>query len=318
MCFHVKTFVFLVAVVLATGVRANAAEALAMRAQTLGLQAGWNAVFLEVDPANPEPEAVFDGTPVDIAASFFERTASAQFVVNPEANIHKRAGWGVWYGPDRPDQFLSTLHSISGQRAYLLHATEDYVWEVEGYVVRLDMQWRPDAFNLVGFTVAAQGPPSFGEFFGGSSAHSGSAIYRLENNAWRRVVDPAAESMRSGEAFWIYCAGGSTYQGPLGVDMAVQQGPVLRRTPGEIVLRNDTWHPLTPKIEHVAAQGEPVPMSLVMQGVRGGEAIVRSFSAPLPAGPWVQDLPPIEAGQGLRIPMEALGKRSGTPARYRC
>lgn len=277
----------------------------ATRSQVITLRAGWNAVFLEVDPLEPEPDQVFAGLPVDIAAGYFARTASAQYVTNPEANIFKRAGWGVWYGPGRADGFLSTLHAISGQRAYLLHATEGCVWQVRGAVVRLAVRWQPDAFNLVGFSVARQGGPTFAEFFGGSRAHSHNRVYRLEDDAWRRVTDPTAESLRSGEAFWIYCDGSSSYQGPLRVEPPVQQGVVLLRKPGEVVLRNDSGHPLTATVEHVPAEGPPVPLSLVMSGVRGSDGMIGRISAPMPAGAWVQALPPIEAGGGLRLPMEA-------------
>lgn len=275
------------------------------RSQVLMLHAGWNAVFLEVDPVDPVPDHVFAGLPVDIVAGFFARTASAQYMTNPDANIFKRAGWGVWYAGDRPDAFLSTLHAISGQRAYLLHATDDCVWQVTGAVMRLARQWQPDAFNLVGFPVARQGGPSFREFFAGSRAFNHNRIYRLEDDAWRRVTDPTAESMRSGEAFWIYCYGSSDYQGPLRVEPPVQQGVVLLRKPEEVVLRNDSGHPLTATVEHVLAVGPPVPVSLVMNGVRGEDGLIGRVVAPLPAGPWVQPLPPIEAGQGLRLPIEA-------------
>ncbi|MCP5515626.1 MAG: hypothetical protein H7A45_00030 [Verrucomicrobiales bacterium] len=302
----------LISRLVALGVAATAAATVSgaddppvRRSQVLTLHAGWNAVFLEVDPVNPEPDQVFAGLPVDIAAGFFARTASAQYVTNPDANIFRRAGWGVWYGPGRPDSFLSTLHAISGQRAYLVHATDPCVWQVTGSVVRLAVRWQPDAYNLVGFAVARQGSPTFAEFFSGSRAHALNRIYRLENDAWRRVTDPTAETMRSGEAFWVYCDGSSDYQGPLRVEPPVQQGVVLLRRPEELVLRNDLGHPLTPTVELVPAEGPAVPLSLVMSGVRGAEGLVGEVSAPLPAGPWVQPLPAIEAGQGIRLPFEA-------------
>lgn len=305
MNFRIRVLSGLAAALVVSVAALGADDSPVLRSQVLALHRGWNAVFLEVDPLNPEPGQVFAGLPVDIAAGFYARTASAQYVTNPDANMYKRAGWGVWYGPDRADGFLSTLHAISGQRAYLLHATDDCIWEVTGNVVRLTTRWQPDAFNLVGFPVASRGGPTFAEFFGGSRAHAHNRIYVLENDVWRRVNDPTAESMRSGEAFWIYCDGSSSYQGPLRIEPPVQQGVVLLRGPAELVLRNDSGHPLTATVEHVPADGPPVPMSLVMSGVRGSQGLVQQISAPLPAGPWVQPLPPIEAGEGLRLPIEA-------------
>ena len=300
-----KTLSEIVGFVLAFVLGVSAADPAATRTQTVDLKAGWNAVFLEVEPANPEPAAVFAGTPVDMAASFFARAGSAQYITDPAANLYKRAGWGVWYAPERPDAFLSTLHAVHGQRGYLVHALADLVWPVQGQVVRLPYRWEPNAFNLTGFPVARQGAPTFAQYFQGSKAHRHNRIYRLEGGSWRRVLDPSAEAMRSGEAFWIFCDGASTYQGPLRVQTPIERALFLGRAVGDVVLRNESTHPLTPTMEHVAAEGDPVPLSIVLQGVRGGGALRSELAAPKPAGAWVQTLPPIEAGEGIRVPLEA-------------
>src|SRR5262245_12293010 len=93
----------------------------ATRSQQVLLKKGWNAVFLEVDPADPAPTTVFARTPVDIAASFYAPASSAQFVSNPSVDLFKMAGWGVWYAENRPDAFLKTLHAVNGRQAYLVH-----------------------------------------------------------------------------------------------------------------------------------------------------------------------------------------------------
>src|SRR5688572_29971355 len=77
---------------------AFAADAPAMkRTQTVSLTAGWNAVFLEVEPMDTAPGKVFSGLPVDIAAAYFPPEAPTQFVTNPGAQLFKGLGWGVWY-----------------------------------------------------------------------------------------------------------------------------------------------------------------------------------------------------------------------------
>jgi hypothetical protein len=146
-------------------------------------------------------------------------------------------------------------------------------------------------------------PPTFGQFFAGSAAHRHNRLYRLVDGSWKRVSDPSSESMRSGEAFWIYSDGRSDYQGPLRVDTLARQGLVLGERPGELVLRNLASHPLQPKIHHLAAQGEPVPLAFVVQVTGDPRSLARRAPMAKPSGPWLQEMPPLEAGASVRVPM---------------
>lgn len=274
------------------------------RTQTIQLHQGWNAVFLEVYPPALAPAEVFANTPVDVAASYYPPSSSAQFMTQPGVDLFKQAGWGVWYAEHRPDAFLKTLHSILGQQAYLLYAKSDYTWTVTGEVVPSDIRWQPDSYNFVGFSVRTQGAPTFAQFFAGSRAHNHNRIYRLVNGTWRRVSAPDAETMRAGEAFWIYSTGGSSYQGPLRVETLTRQGLVLGSSSGAVTLRNLTDQPVTPTLEHVASGENPVPMSLVIQMVGDPAASVKYVSTPQPDGSWTQPLPPLEAGTAIRVPLE--------------
>ncbi len=275
------------------------------RTQVIAMQAGWNAVFLEVHPLDGDPTTVFGSLPVDIVASYFERSTVAQFVVNPDADLYRRAGWGVWYAAERPDAFLRTLHGVHGEQAYLIHARSAFTWRVTGLVTAPEVQWQADAFNLVGFSVDAQAAPTFAQFFAGSNAHSHNRLYRLTDGIWRRVLDPDAEAMRSGEAFWIYCAGASRYQGPLEVKTTTRRGVVLGSAADTVILRNRCNHPVTPTVAHVVAGLNPVPLSLVVQAYGDDFGQWRSVAVPQTEASWVQALPPLEAGQAIQVPLEA-------------
>jgi hypothetical protein len=229
----------------------------ATRQQTVQLRKGWNAVFLEVAPQDPEPAKVFAGTPVDIAAAFSGPLTSAQFMTDPGANLFRLAGWSVWYADSRPDAFLKSLHAINGQQGYLIHAKDDFAWTVSGQVLPPLVRWQADAFNFVGFSVAPVSGPTFARFFESSPAHNHNRIYRLENGTWRQVANPAAEVMRSGEAFWIHCAGASTYQGPLQVETTSRTGVALGTAKDAVVLRNKTAHPVGVTMEHVVTTANP-------------------------------------------------------------
>lgn len=296
----------LMAASLALGTGLGAEEAaLALRTQTMRLEPGWNAVYLEVYPSEAEPGRVFAGLPVDVVASFYERPVAAQFMTDPGADLFRKAGWGVWYAEDRPDAFLKSLHAIHGQQAYLVHATRGFVWQVTGAVVVSEVAWTPHAYNLVGFAVDAQSPPTFAQFFDGSPAHRHDRIFRLLDGVWRRVTAPGAERMRSGEAFWIYCQGASNYRGPLAVETRTRQGVLVGQGAVPVTLRNRTSFPVVPVFEHVPSGGPAVPLSLVVRALGEGQGEMRSVAVPRPEGAWSFELPALEAGQSLQVPLEA-------------
>ena len=294
-------------ILLAAGSRAGAAEdgPSMRRTQTIPVTAGWNAVFLEVEPMDVEPGAVFKNLPVDIAAAYFPHEAPTQFVTNPGTQLFKGLGWGVWYAEDRPDAFLKTLNAIYGQQAYLIHTTRAFEWKVDGLVSLPKVRWQPESFNLTGFGVKAQGGPTFAEFFAGSPAHKGQAIYRLVNDVWKKVVSPSAEAMRSGEAFWIFSKGGSDFQGPLSVETALGASMLELTSQDALILRNHTDHPVTPHLEHVALDARPVPLSINVRVLGDPENAVKSAAAEKPATSWQQEMPPMEAGGRLGIPFTA-------------
>ena len=282
----------------------STARADVTRTQTIQLRRGWNAVFLEVFPSNSAPAKVFANIPVDIVASFQGKSTPAQFMNHPTADLYKDRDWGVWYSSRRPDAFLSTLHAIYGQQSYLVHAREDYSWAVSGAVRPLETRWEANAFNFVGFSVSTSGAPTFAQFFAGSPAHRHNKLYRLTDGVWRRVLDPSAEAMRSGEAFWILCEGNSKYQGPLTVETTSRYGVFLVSGSDAVTLRNQLDHPITPTVHHVPSGAESVPLSLVIQVIGDPTAPVQRVAVPRPAGAWSEVLPPLEQSGKISIPLE--------------
>lgn len=293
--------ILLVALALvAPGIRADT-----VRTQTVPLKAGWNAVFFEVEPADSAPNKVMAGIPVDIVASFYDPGVAPQYVSNPGRNLFKEAGWGTWYAESRPDAFLKSLYALYGQRAYLIHATNDCTLSMTGTVAPANVRWTPNAYNLVGFSVSTSAPPTFDQFFSGAPALNHNKIYRLVNGAWRQVSDPTAETLRAGEAFWILCSGSTTYQGPLRVETTASTGLVLGSGGDAIVLRNETSHPVIPTLAHVASGSNAVPVMFVVQVVGATSSAIQNMGVPKSAGNWSQNLPALEAGGSLRIPLEA-------------
>jgi hypothetical protein len=277
------------------------------RTQEIALHQGWNAVYLEVDPANDAPASVFSGLPVDKVATLFKNPGNQQFVTDPGIDLTKAQGWGVWYAPELPEAFLKSLDAIDGNRAYLIHAKSDCQWRPSGRVTGDAVTWQPDAFNFTGSPVATVGGPTFAQFFAGSKAHKNQAIYRLVNGRWKQVLQPTAETMRSGEAFWIYCKGSSDYQGPLRAEVS-GLGLALGQGPADLTLRNEAPHPLTPTIHHVPGDASPLPLSILIKTYGDPNAPVKTVPANLPAAAWQQALPPLEVAGAIAIPFEC---RSG-------
>jgi len=231
-----------------------------LRTQTLQLQRGWNAVYLEVIPTNPSPASVFAGTPVSIAATFLGTETTVQFIRDPSAIGWKKEGWGVWYAAGRPDSFLSTLHAVGGNRAYLIQADRDFTLRVEGLVELSRVVWKADSYNFIGFSLEPESPPTFEKFFGGSKAHRNSRIFRLVSDHWSLVTNPTGTVMRAGEAFWVECKGGSDFQGPLRVKSP--DGNRLsfgERTGTDLILANESRDPAAVQVETIGT-GEGIPL----------------------------------------------------------
>lgn len=230
--------------------------------QILPLQAGWNAVFLEVAPGDATPSAVFAGTPVDIVARYFPRPSSVQYISDPADGPWNEPGWGVWYAPTRPEAIVSSLYAIHGNRAYLVHAASACTWRVAGTVAVHRPRWQADSFNLVGFGLAANTPPTFGAFFAGAQGRIGDRIYRLVDDRWQPVTALDTARMQPGEAYWIYCRGQTAYAGPLELDLPgngrVDFGSVT--TEVRIGLRNHQTTPMRITLAPVASSGA-VPLS---------------------------------------------------------
>ncbi len=214
--FSTASMVFL-ATCLSPGLMAAEAPVLPTRTQVIELHQGWNAVWLEVEPLDLSADVVFAGTAVDVCARFFRPAQTLEFIKDPSEKPFNQEGWGVWYAPAREDALVKTLEHVNGQAAYLIHATQAATWSVTGSVRFKAAEWKHGAFTLAGFSVDAAHPPTFAEFFAGSGGTVGSQIFRLIEGRWQRVL--GTETMRSGEACWIYAEGDSHYQGPLTVDL---------------------------------------------------------------------------------------------------
>ncbi len=194
--------------------------------QTITLNPGWNAVFLEVDPVSSACADVFSGvTHLESVWTWNPDNSTVEFIQDPNLLTPDMPQW-LGYFPE--NAILTNLHAIYGERVYLikLGGSQDVQWQVTGEPRLPRIKWQQDSFNLVGFHLDPGNEPFFESFFSSSLAHAGQEIYILNNQGgnWELVADPALTQMKQGEAFWVKCKGHSEFTGPLAVQLNQSDG----------------------------------------------------------------------------------------------
>src|ERR1700749_2171866 len=88
--------------------------------QTIVLNPGWNAIWLEATPTNTSPAAVFAGAPVQSVWTWAARVTSTDFIQNPNSAAWNKNQWLVWFPSSDPAAPTANLHAIVPARAYLV------------------------------------------------------------------------------------------------------------------------------------------------------------------------------------------------------
>jgi len=254
--------------------------------QSITLNPGWNSIHVEVEPANQAPGVVFTNLPVSSVWARFESLSSVEFIQDQNEVRAGQPGWLAWFAPSRPEAFLGNLFAIKANRAYLVRyeGAAPAVLSLTGRPSFRQPVWVPDAYNLKGFALDPTAPPTFHDYFRPSAAHFNRSldrlhgVFRLNASGQWTAVGPA-DTMKSGEAYWVYAQGASDYNGPLGLRLevgdALEFGTALERL--TLSLRNRSTHALT---AHVRDLSNPAAPALAYQ--RFDEANGFAYD-PLPA-----------------------------------
>ncbi len=210
----------LVVCLLSLPLAALLARATPTTTQSVTLNPGWNAIHLEVVPENPDLSAVFDGVPVDSVWAYGNNLGQPDFVAEVTETALAKAGWFSWVPTNRVDAFQNNLFQVQVNRSYLvkLAGTAAATLTLSGRPTTRTRAWLPDSYNFRGLPVDPAVPPTFLSFFRPSAAHYATttglgAMYRLDAaGVWQRIV--GTDLVRRGEAYWIWCRGGSDYVAP--------------------------------------------------------------------------------------------------------
>lgn len=198
--------------------------------QTITLKPGWNAISTTVVPADPDLDAVFQGVDVDSVWAYENRTGSPDFIQEISEQSLASAGWNSWVPAGRTNAFQNDLFALRVNHAYLvkLAGSNDVSLTLSGRPSLRLPAWKSDSYNFRGFPVDPAFPPAFLAFFRPSAAHYSTTgglqpMYRLDSlGAWVRVQP--SDLMNSGEAYWVYCRGGSEYVAPLSASTEIGDG----------------------------------------------------------------------------------------------
>lgn len=190
--------------------------------QTIALQAGWNAIHLEVAPTDPAPAVVFGGLAgLEQVWTYFPTRSPVQYLSDPAAGLFNLPGWRAYFPPgSRVDAAaLSNLRAVVTQQSYLVKVTGAATLTVSGTASARTPRWRADSFTLTGLAVDPATSVRSGDYFAASAAHSGQARFRLDpNGTWVALADSTV--LESGRAYWIYTKGASDFGAPLELDLA--------------------------------------------------------------------------------------------------
>lgn len=213
--------------------------------QTVTLQPGWNAVYLEVQPTNNSTGAVFAGLPVASVWTRTERVASVDFIQSPSEETFAAAGWRRWFHPSRSESFLNDLFAVFANQAYLIRSTNatPVVWQITGRPSLRQWDWVPDSYNLRGLPVDPTNAPTFLNFFRHSPAHYNAAngqlqsIYRLNSGTGEWQLVAPTDAVQSGAAYWIFSQGASDFHAPLSATVEIGDGLDFGDSTTELSLR---------------------------------------------------------------------------------
>ncbi len=194
--------------------------------QTIRLNPGWNAVYLDVAPYPSLCDELLAGLPVETAWKWNRTFSTAQFVNDPSELIKPSPDWLMWRAPETEKSFLNTLSGLEANTAYMIHVATNaapFDWSFKGRVVVPWSQWYPYSINLMGLTVNSTHPPSIGEFFRptdevAAGPYSDAQVFRVKSNGTvERIRATARYTVEPHVAYWIGANNPADYSGPLDI-----------------------------------------------------------------------------------------------------
>ena len=237
--------------------------------QQVDLKPGWNAIYLDVQPAVGSLDEIFEGKPVESVWMWNKRFSTIDFDVDPNTLLPDDPHWLVWFPESNSESFLRRLFGMSASSAYLVNVDPDaapFSIFLKGQPRLPFYEWYPHALNLVGLPVNPANPPTFSDFFQHAESIDTTKgfqneLYKLgANGEGTRIVLPARERIEPGTAYWIQCGVAPDSTAPMQVDASglhMDFGSVLTEQDISIVNPSET-DDLSVSIRQIASEDPPL------------------------------------------------------------
>lgn len=201
--------------------------------QTLQLEPGWNAVFVELEPDDDNgttaddnvPARVFNLGNIEMVWAMPRTTSTIQYISQPSEIGINDPDWHVYIPASQPTAALTNLHAVTAGRVYLIKVagTQTQQLVIHGRPQYKRIQWRAESFNLVGFHADPdpQQQVSFAQFLGLPSS-SNPSIFKLTGNTWTLISKNSL--VEHGRGYWVYNDGTFNRSGPLDINDSALNG----------------------------------------------------------------------------------------------
>jgi len=247
--------------------------------QTNQLRAGWNAVYLHVDPLHTDINGLVDALdPIEEIWLWNAVLPPSQIVATPQ--LPAGSQWSVWTRNDGP---ASMLQFLRGNSALLVRVTDtvpSFAWKVQGRPAAPLYRWTLSGLNFIGFPTALPSP-TFDSFLApdaqaldwGQSAE----IFRYQggilgatNPVWVAPLIYRNTLLRRDQAYWVRTGELTNqffnqYFGPFrirGSDLeGIQFGEIAGQT--RMYLQNMTTSNLVVTLQQVPSETPPVGQGAV-------------------------------------------------------
>ncbi len=241
--------------------------------ETIELKAGWNGVFLHVDPSH---ESIDDLIAQDINSPItqiwrWNVPTAGNFYTSPTEYTQTATGWKQWIRNDVD----SDLQTLTGDTAYLVEVAEDYSWTIKGRPVVPRSNWDLNGLNLLGFPTDPATPPMIEDFLNAASDVQSANFEVFEyagtdlGSTNPKEVQPFLfrnKAMTRGKAFWMRSGEVfNQYFGPFEVDLAGRDGLNYRSTGSALSfrIRNMSGQPLTVSMNLLSSEAPPAGQAAI-------------------------------------------------------
>ncbi|MCB9767708.1 MAG: hypothetical protein H6752_05890 [Candidatus Omnitrophica bacterium] len=171
--------------------------------RTYQVEAGWNAVFLDVEPYPSACSDLLEGLPVESVWSRRDDGSTIKVVGSIPQLLQEEDLWKVYYPEDSPHSQINSLSHLEVGRAFLIQASESFTLTFKGRPRFVDRAWKVGSLNLGGFYVQSGNAASFEDFLSADPSTGIRSAYSLmPTGGWSEIGD-LSTSIEPGKAYLV-------------------------------------------------------------------------------------------------------------------